>query len=223
MNHNASLAYSSSINSVLARDKLDKKHHNRLKNKRRSQLPNRHQPNQLTNLKSQTDIKPLLDLSLAETVSILTEIIDFESDILEQNDYLYLSNHELSKKPKILVIEDRDDSLDCICLMLETENFQVIKAKDSATAIQLARTEIPDLIICELMMPKINGYGIVDSLCHSTITANILLLFITAHHQRTKISSEIFLISDRQAIESLTKEKLLKAISRHIKTMAVYG
>ncbi|MEM7594433.1 MAG: response regulator [Cyanobacteria bacterium P01_A01_bin.83] len=217
MIHNASLANFNDINSVLARDKLNK-------NWRSHHTANNSPVKSSKNFESLAKIAPLLNLSLADTVSVLTEIIDFETNILDKNyQSEYLSPHREGKKLKILVIEDRDDNRNYISSMLRTENFQVMEAKDSKTAIKLAHAEVPDLIICELMMPIIDGYGVIDSLCHSTITGNMLLLFITAHHQKTEIGSEILLVSDKGEIKPLTKAKLLKAINRHANAMTVFS
>ena len=221
--YDADLAYSDQTDLALARDKLDHKCLPKL-NKiwRTTSQVNSIKPKYQKNFESLVEINPLLNLPLAETVAALTQIIDFETNILENNYRSeFLSANRKGGKLKILVIEDRDDSRNYICSMLRTENFQVIEAKETCTAIRLAHAEIPDLIICELMMPIVNGYGVADLLCHSTITGNMLLLFITAHYKQTKVNSEIFLVSDREEIEPLTKEKLLRAVNRHANMMTV--
>ena len=130
-----------------------------------------------------------------------------------ENEYYseYLSSRKGGEKNKILVIEDRDKSRNDLCSILQSE-FQIIEAKDSNTAIELAYSELPDLIICELLMPTINGYGVIASLCHSTATSNIPLLLITAHLGQSDDSSRILSIFDRETVEPLTKEKLLDAV-----------
>ncbi len=132
-----------------------------------------------------------------------------------ENEYYskYLSFQKGKEKNKILVVEDRDEKRDYLCSILHSANFQVIEAKDSDAAIRLAYSEVPDLIICELLMPIVSGYGVIASLCHSTVTSNIPVLFITAHFEQTDISSGILLFKDRETIELLTKEKLLEVIS----------
>lgn len=222
MRYNVDLGYPDNTHSVLARDKLDKKRHqlNRLGQSTSNGDSFELQHDQ--DFQSLVKFDSLLDLSLAETVATLNQIIDFETNILENNyESKYLSSNREGRKLKILVIEDRDDSRNYICTMLRTENFQVFEAKDTRTAIRLAQVNVPDLIICELMMPVIDGHGIVDSLCHSTIAGNMLLLFIRAHHQKTKIGSQTFLVSDRQEIEPLTKKRLLEAINRRVNTVTV--
>lgn len=135
-------------------------------------------------------------------------------NIVDNEDYSkYLSFRKDKGKSKILVVEDRDRKRDYLCSILQYANFQVIEAKDSDTAIRLAYSEVPDLIICELLMPIVSGYGVIASLCHSTVTSNIPVLFITAHFEQTDISSGILLFKDRETIELMTKEKLPEAIS----------
>ena len=131
-------------------------------------------------------------------------------------DYEYYSEYLYSLKNrgtnKILLIEDRDKNRDYLCSILQSANFEVIEAKDSKTAIKLAYSEVPDLIICELLMPIISGYGVIASLCHSTVTSEIPFLFMTAHLEQSD-GSKILSIFDLETVEPLTKEKLLEAVS----------
>lgn len=178
----ADLIHLNGINCNLARDKLDKK------------------PN-FSAVYSVEKLSRTIKNSIPELNTLGSE---YRSE--------YLCPKKNREKPKILVVEDRDNNRDYLCSILQSKNFQVIEAKDSNTAIELAYSEVPDLIICELLMPIINGYGVISSLCHSTTTSDIPLLFITAHFKQNSLSSKILLIKDQETIEPLTKEKLLKAI-----------
>lgn len=174
------LIHPNGINCILARDKLNEEH-------------KYSDPQSTANL-FETIKKPISELNTLEN--------EYDSE--------YLSSRKDRKKHKILVVEDRDKNRNYLCSILQTENFQVIEAEDSDTAIKLAYSEVPDLIICELLMPIVNGYDVIASLCHSKVISDILLLFITAHLQSD--DSKILSIFNRQTIELLTKEKLLKTI-----------
>lgn len=58
---------------------------------------------------------------------------------------------------KILIVDDDVDTLRLVGMMLETEGFDIVAAKTGKRAIELARSEIPDLIILDIMMPELDG------------------------------------------------------------------
>ena len=152
-----------------------------------------------------------INSSLAETISAPPKIRGFEPDLSAKN--YQLENIQALKQPvwfKILVIEDNDLSRDRLCQILRGENTQVIEARDSKTGIELAKREVPDLIVCEMMMPEIDGYGIKYLLQNSQVTQKIPLLFITTHTGQ-RLESEIVLIINER-IESVNKEKFLDEI-----------
>ena len=97
--------------------------------------------------------------------------------------------------------------------MLRGKDTQVIEAKESRAGIELAKSLLPDLVICELMMPEIDGYGVKYFLQHSKITEKIPLLFITTHTEQTDLDSETILLADNDKIEPVTREKLCDAIA----------
>ena len=155
-------------------------------------------------------------LSLAQMIST-PHIISSQLDRLEKNyqsEYLWFE--EETAQPKVLVVEDRDDDRDYLCSMLRTENFRVIEAEDSNVAIDVARSQCPDLIICDLMMPVIDGYGIQHLLRQSAITNQIPLLFVVSYSE-TEDSSRLVLIENESTIKPLTKPRLLAAITHKLK------
>jgi CheY-like chemotaxis protein len=80
---------------------------------------------------------------------------------------------------KILVIEDEAQVLDNIQEILEIEDFDTITAENGCIGVQLAKVEVPDLIICDVMMPELDGYGVLTALRQYSATANIPLIFLT--------------------------------------------
>lgn len=155
------------------------------------------------------------DLS-SETVTAVPKTSTLKSDPLEDNyrsDYLKSLGKTL--EIKILLIENDDPSRSSLSKMLGDRGIKVIEAKDSNTGIELAQSQVPDLIICELMMPRIDGYGIMYFLRHSILTKKIPLLFITTHQEQTEFGSEIILV-ERGKVELVTAVKLFEAISRKL-------
>ena len=152
-----------------------------------------------------------VNLSLAQTTSAPLKIREFEPNLSAENRQL---EDMLVKQPvwfRILVIEDEDLSRDRLCQTLRGENIQIIEARDSTTEIELAKHEALDLIVCEMMMPKIDGYGIKYFLQNSQVTQKIPLLFITTPAEQT-FDSEIVLIAEQDSIKFVNKESFLNAI-----------
>jgi CheY-like chemotaxis protein len=81
---------------------------------------------------------------------------------------------------KILIIEDEDGILENIASILEFNNFIPILAKDGEEGLIKANLELPDLIICDIMMPKKDGYKVLEEIRKSTLLANTPFIFLTA-------------------------------------------
>lgn len=157
-------------------------------------------------------LKPA-NLSLAETISAPPKILKFEPESTKNCQLNDLKASEQLVWFKILIIENEYLGCDRLGKMLRGKDTQVIEAQDSRIGIQLAQRELPDLIICELMMPKIDGYGIKYFLQRSTLTNKIPLLFITTHIEPNDLDSETILIVDENQIKPVTRAKLCDAIA----------
>lgn len=81
---------------------------------------------------------------------------------------------------KILVIEDETNVRQNLLELLRCENFDVIAAENGYIGVQLANEEIPDLIICDVMMPELDGHGVLKILRQQLTTATIPFIFLTA-------------------------------------------
>ena len=83
-------------------------------------------------------------------------------------------------KKKILVIDDILDNAAALKTRLEEEGFEVKSTCDGRIGIQSAINEMPDLIICDVMMPEINGYQVMNELKENPGTAAIPFIFLSA-------------------------------------------
>ncbi len=81
---------------------------------------------------------------------------------------------------KILIVDDDIDTLRLVGMMLESEGFDIIAANNGQRAISLARAEVPDLIILDIMMPEIDGYAVTRQLRQEKMTRGIPILIFTA-------------------------------------------
>lgn len=81
---------------------------------------------------------------------------------------------------KILIVDDDTDTLRLVGMMLESEGFEIIAAKNGQRAIELARNEGPDLIILDIMMPDLDGFAVTGQLRREISTRSIPILIFTA-------------------------------------------
>lgn len=89
---------------------------------------------------------------------------------------------ELAVK-KVLIVDDEQDIVETLKFMLEVEGIECITAYDGEEALNIAKSEKPDLMILDVMLPKINGYKICRLLKFDAKYKNIPILMITARSQ----------------------------------------
>jgi CheY-like chemotaxis protein len=80
---------------------------------------------------------------------------------------------------KILVIEDEVFIRENLIELLEIEGYEAIGAENGAVGVKLAKEYQPDLILCDVMMPELDGSGVLDALRQDPLTAAIPFRFIT--------------------------------------------
>ena len=84
---------------------------------------------------------------------------------------------------KILIIDDEQDIVETIKFMLEVHGYECLTAFDGEEGLKLAKSAKPDLIILDVMMPKINGFKISRLLKYDNMYKNIPILMLTARSQ----------------------------------------
>ncbi|MFA7473916.1 MAG: response regulator, partial [Spirosomataceae bacterium] len=94
---------------------------------------------------------------------------------------------------KILLIEDNADVRENTQEILELSGYKVISAENGRVGAALAQTELPDLIICDIMMPELDGYGVLHLLGHSPETATIPFIFLTAKAEKSDMRKGMLL------------------------------
>ncbi|WP_421657991.1 hybrid sensor histidine kinase/response regulator [Leptothermofonsia sp. ETS-13] len=114
--------------------------------------------------------------------------------------------------PKILVIEDEQPVRINIVAMLKAEGFQVILAEDGQIGVQLAQEHIPDLIICDITMPQLDGFGVLEVLQQTPTTSTIPFIFLSAKSERSDFRRGMNLGADDYLTKPFTRTELLEAI-----------
>jgi two-component system alkaline phosphatase synthesis response regulator PhoP len=117
----------------------------------------------------------------------------------------------------ILVIEDETQIRDNIAEILELAEFDVITAADGRIGVELAKSHHPDLIICDVMMPELDGYGVLENLRQSPYTATIPLIFLTARVERSDQRQGMNLGADDYLTKPFEPDELLMTIESRLK------
>ena len=121
---------------------------------------------------------------------------------------------------KILVIEDEGTLRTNIVQILELEDFVTIEANNGFLGIKLAQEHLPDLILCDVMMPEIDGYSVLAALRQNPTTASIPFIFTTAKASKADFRQGMNLGADDYLIKPITADELLSAISTRFERQA---
>jgi two-component system, sensor histidine kinase and response regulator len=114
---------------------------------------------------------------------------------------------------KVLVIEDEPQVRANIEEILNLLGFQATTACDGMMGLQLIHQEMPDLIMCDIMMPGLDGYGVLTSLRQDEVTAGIPFIFLTAKVNRPDFRQGMELGADDYLTKPFTPDELLKSIA----------
>lgn len=120
-------------------------------------------------------------------------------------------------KKKILVIEDEKNLLEDLRVLLEEEKYSVLTASDGKKGINLAKEEKPDLIICDVMMPGVDGYEVLRTLSLNKITKQIPFIFLTAKVEREDIRLGMQHGADDYLFKPYKSAELINAIEARFK------
>src|SRR6478609_4319613 len=118
---------------------------------------------------------------------------------------------------KILVIEDNKEVRENIAEILELSNYEVITAKDGKQGVELALNELPDLIVCDIMMPVLDGYGVLHLLNKHIETYGIPFIFLTAKSEKTDLRKGMEMGADDYLTKPFDGIELLNAIEIRLK------
>jgi DNA-binding NarL/FixJ family response regulator len=113
---------------------------------------------------------------------------------------------------KILVIEDEPEMLYNLVSILRLEKFEPIAAENGRAGVAAARQERPDLILCDVMMPELDGYGVLAALRADSGTAATPFIFLTAKGEKPDIRTGMNLGADDYLTKPVAKADLLAAI-----------
>lgn len=119
----------------------------------------------------------------------------------------------------ILIIEDNKLMRLIIFKLLKSTNFRLISAPDGLCGLQLAKTLQPDLILCDINMPKLNGYGVLKKLREDLNTANIPFIFLTSNADPDSRCRAMKLGANDYLTKPVNRTELLEAIAKQFQEL----
>jgi DNA-binding NarL/FixJ family response regulator len=112
----------------------------------------------------------------------------------------------------ILVIEDQPVMRHKTVTILKMEGFDVLEAANGAEGIQVAQEELPDLILCDIMMPDRDGYQVLQAVRLNRATATTPFIFLTAKGEKPDLRAGMNLGADDYLVKPVPRVELLEAI-----------
>ncbi len=117
---------------------------------------------------------------------------------------------------KILVIEDSEALLKDIVEMLSLEGFQTVYANNGQAGLDLLEQHHPDLVICDVRMPLLDGYGVLDQLRSNEDTATTPFIFLTARTMRHEQREGMELGAEDYLTKPFTADELISAVNTQL-------
>lgn len=118
---------------------------------------------------------------------------------------------------KVLIIEDNNDIRENVVEILELAGYQVSEAKNGKAGVELAVKNLPDVILCDIMMPELDGYGVLYMLNKNPETATIPFIFLTAKAERIDLRKGMEMGADDYLTKPFDDMDLLNAIESRLK------
>lgn len=116
----------------------------------------------------------------------------------------------------ILVIDDDQIMRENLQELLEMENFRPVLAANGAAGLQAAREAVPDLILCDVMMPQMDGYAVLAALRGDAATKRTPFIFLTAKGEHPDIRAGMNLGADDYLVKPVRATDLLEAIAARL-------
>jgi signal transduction histidine kinase len=119
--------------------------------------------------------------------------------------------------PKILVIEDEHSLRRDIIEMLTFEGHEVVGAENGVMGVEQALAHAPDLILCDIMMPELDGYGVLAALRRHEATAAVPFVFLTARTDKIDLRQGMEQGADDYLTKPFTITELLKSVESRLR------
>jgi len=116
----------------------------------------------------------------------------------------------------ILIIEDDTALRENTAELLELANYQVLSAPNGSIGIEKAKLEQPDIVVCDIMMPEVDGYGVLQALSTDPTTQHIPFIFLSAKTEHKEVRKGMDLGADDYLTKPFEEEELMSAIESRL-------
>src|SRR6478609_1833847 len=123
----------------------------------------------------------------------------------------------------ILVIEDNKDLRENTAEILDLAGYKTFTAENGKKGVDIAVKEKPDVIICDIMMPELDGYGVLHLLRKNPDTQAIPFIFLTAKTERSDFRKGMEMGADDYITKPFEDIELLSAVETRLKKSAILG
>jgi CRP-like cAMP-binding protein len=121
----------------------------------------------------------------------------------------------------ILVIDDNEDIRENTVEILDLAGYKTISAENGKTGVEIAVRDRPSIIVCDIMMPELDGYGVLHLLRKNPATEHIPFIFLTAKTERTDFRKGMEMGADDYITKPFEDIELLNAVETRIKKSAI--
>lgn len=122
---------------------------------------------------------------------------------------------------KIVLIEDDTILRETTAELLQLSNYEVQTASDGKKGVVLAQNYLPDVIVCDIMMPELDGYGVLQALSENSSTKSIPFIFLSANTERKDIRKGMNLGADDYLTKPFEEQELIGAIESRLAKIAI--
>lgn len=117
---------------------------------------------------------------------------------------------------KVLIIEDDLSLRENTAELLELAGYEVTMAPNGKIGVELAKNNLPDIIVCDIMMPEMDGYGVLQELSSLEVTQHVPFIFLSAKTERSEIRKGMNLGADDYLTKPFEEEELLNALESRL-------
>src|SRR6187402_1754729 len=122
---------------------------------------------------------------------------------------------------RLLVIDDHEDIRENTAEILSLAGYETFTAENGKRGVEVAIREKPDLVICDIMMPELDGYGVLHLLRKNPLTQTIPFIFLTAKTERSDFRKGMELGADDYITKPFDDNELLSAVEVRLRKSEV--